>query len=64
MSHCQMEGGIIVQGPLAQMGATSGLGKPIGVAEWQTKLVKSLPKELKGSLPTVEEIEKELDDGR
>jgi len=34
--------------------------KPIGVAEWQTKLVESLPKALKGSLPTVEEIEAEL----
>lgn len=34
--------------------------KPIGVAEWQTKLVESLPKELKGKLPTVKEIEAEL----
>ncbi|MBI4529538.1 MAG: hypothetical protein HY695_37550 [Deltaproteobacteria bacterium] len=32
----------------------------IGVAGWETKLVKKLPKELKGSLPTVEEIEAEL----
>ena len=26
-------------------------------AEWETLLVESLPEELKGSLPTVEEIE-------
>ena len=31
--------------------------KPIGVAEWETKIVKKLPDEFKGSLPTVEEIE-------
>jgi hypothetical protein len=34
--------------------------KPIGIAEWETKIVKKLPAELKGSLPTVEEIEAEL----
>ncbi len=34
--------------------------KPIGVAHWQTKIVKSLPKELRGSLPTIEELEREL----
>lgn len=36
------------------------LKRPIGVAGWQTKLVEKLPKALKGSLPTVEEIEAEL----
>jgi hypothetical protein len=36
--------------------------KPIGVAEWETRIVKSLPKGLKGSLPSVEEIERELRD--
>ena len=40
--------------------ALRDLRKPIGVADWETKLVKSLPKEFKGSLPTVEEIEAEL----
>ncbi len=40
--------------------ALRDLKKPIGVAQWQTKLVESLPKNLKGSLPTVEEIESEL----
>jgi predicted nuclease of restriction endonuclease-like (RecB) superfamily len=36
------------------------LKRPIGVAGWETKLVDKLPKALKGSLPTVEEIEAEL----
>jgi predicted nuclease of restriction endonuclease-like (RecB) superfamily len=36
------------------------LKRPIGVAGWETKLVEKLPKALKGSLPTVEEIEAEL----
>lgn len=40
------------------------LKKPIGVAQWQMKLVESLPKNLKGSLPTVAEIEAELDNAR
>ena len=35
--------------------------KPIGVAEWKTKLVESLPKKLQGNLPTIEEIEAELE---
>jgi predicted nuclease of restriction endonuclease-like (RecB) superfamily len=36
------------------------LKRPIGVAQWETSIVKSLPKEFKGILPTVEEIEAEL----
>lgn len=40
--------------------ALRDLKKPIGVAKWQTKLVESLPKNLKGSLPTIEQIESEL----
>ena len=40
--------------------ALRGLRKPIGVAGWETKLVEKLPKELKTSLPTVEQIEAEL----
>lgn len=35
--------------------------KPIGVAEWKTKITRALPKKLKGSLPTIEEIEAELE---
>lgn len=34
--------------------------KPIGVAEWRTRLVESLPKKLQSSLPTVAQIEAEL----
>jgi predicted nuclease of restriction endonuclease-like (RecB) superfamily len=34
--------------------------KPIGVAEWRTRLVASLPKKLRSSLPTVAELEREL----
>ena len=34
--------------------------KPIGVAQWQTRLVESLPKKLSGSLPTIAELENEL----
>ena len=34
--------------------------KPIGIAEYETRIIESLPEDLKGSLPTVEEIEEEL----
>jgi len=34
--------------------------RPISVAEWQTRLTQSLPDNLRGSLPTIEEIEAEL----
>ena len=40
--------------------ALRGFTKPVGVADWETRLVDSLPDELQGSLPTVEEIEAEL----
>ena len=40
--------------------ALGGFRKPIGVADWETKITKILPKELKGSLPTVAELEAEL----
>lgn len=33
---------------------------PIGVANYETKLVESLPEDLQGSLPTIEELEEEL----
>ena len=38
--------------------ALRGMTKAIGVSEYQ--LTRKLPKKLKGSLPTIEEIEKEL----
>lgn len=34
--------------------------KPVGVADWETALVQSLPSELEGSLPTINELEAEL----
>jgi len=40
--------------------ALRDIKKPIGVADWETTLVKSLPKDLKSSLPTVKEIESAL----
>ena len=40
--------------------ALRDLNKPVGVASWETRLVKSLPKRFKGVLPTVNEIEQEL----
>ncbi|MBK6607331.1 MAG: DUF1016 family protein [Leptospiraceae bacterium] len=39
----------------------SGYTNPIGVANWESKLKKSLPENLKSSLPSIEEIEKELE---
>lgn len=38
----------------------AGYSKPIGVAQWQREITKSLPEEFKSSLPTIEEIEAEL----
>ncbi len=40
--------------------ALGGIQKPIGVAEWETKIVKALPEELKSNLPTIEQLEAEL----
>ena len=40
--------------------ALRGFNKPIGVAGWETEMVERLPEALRGSLPTVEEIEAEL----
>ena len=40
--------------------ALRGLDQSIAVAEWQTQLTESLPEELRGSLPSIEEIEAEL----
>lgn len=39
----------------------AGYQNPIGVADWQDKLTKVLPEDLQSSLPTIEEIEKELE---
>ena len=40
--------------------ALRGMTKPIGVADWEAELVSELPENLKGTLPTVDEIEAEL----
>jgi hypothetical protein len=40
--------------------ALRGIDKPIGIAEYEP--TQSIPEKLKGSLPTLEEIEKELED--
>lgn len=39
----------------------SGYQNPIGVAEWKNQMEKSLPEELRSSLPSIEEIERELE---
>lgn len=40
--------------------ALRGLDQSIAVASWQTQLTESLPESLRGSLPSIEEIEAEL----
>lgn len=40
------------------------LARPVGVAQYITKLTETLPKELTGQLPTVQEIEAELSSPR
>ena len=45
--------------------ALRGYSKPIGIAQWETRITRSLPETLKSSLPTIETIEVELSrDGR
>ncbi len=41
--------------------ALAGNIKPIGVAEWEQQITETLPEDLKPSLPSIEEIESELD---
>lgn len=41
--------------------ALRGFDKPIGVAEYETKILKKLPKKFKSTLPTIEEFESELE---
>ena len=41
--------------------ALRDFNKPIGVAGYETQIIESLPEDLKGSLPTIEELEQELD---
>lgn len=37
-----------------------GFSKPIGVAEWESEMVKSLPEEFVSTLPSISELEAEL----
>lgn len=41
--------------------ALAGFNKPLGVAEWQQAITRHLPDDLKSSLPTIEQIERELE---
>ncbi len=40
--------------------ALRGFNSPMGVAQWEEQLTETLPEDLKGSLPSIEEIEAEL----
>lgn len=40
--------------------ALQGLKQPVGVADWETQIVRALPDDLKTRLPSVEELEAEL----
>ena len=40
--------------------ALRDVNKPIGVASWKVQLVESLPKEMRSSLPSVEQLEEEF----
>jgi len=44
--------------------ALRDINKPIGISEYETKIVESLPDDLKGFLPTIEEVELEFDQDR
>ena len=51
---CQKENKLVAEYALR------GLDQSIAVAQWQTRLTESLPEELRGSLPSIQEIEAEL----
>ncbi|WP_211882570.1 hypothetical protein [Pseudarthrobacter albicanus] len=37
-----------------------GSSKPIGIAEWESEIVKSLPEDFASTLPSISELEAEL----
>ncbi|MCB5275839.1 hypothetical protein BJG92_03393 [Arthrobacter sp. SO5] len=39
-----------------------GFSQPIGVAEWESGIVQSLPEEFAATLPSISELEAELSD--
>lgn len=53
---------IRIQKELVVEYALRGFKSPMGVAEWEMRLSDSLPEELKGSLPSIEQIQAELKD--
>ncbi len=55
---CKGKDGLVVEYALRD------IAKPIGVAEWKTRLVASVPRRLRGKLPTVEQLEAELGGGK
>ena len=42
--------------------ALRDINKPIGISQYEARILESLPDELKGSLPSIEQIEQELED--
>lgn len=42
--------------------ALRDINKPIGISQYETAIIESLPDEFKKSLPSIEEIEQELED--
>ncbi len=42
--------------------ALRDINKPIGISQYEAKIIESLPDELQGSLPSIEELEQELID--
>lgn len=42
--------------------ALRDIHKPIGISQYETKIIESLPDDLKGSLPSIEELELELEE--
>ena len=42
--------------------ALRDVNKPNGISQYEAKILESLPDNLKGSLPSIEQIEQELED--
>jgi len=42
--------------------ALRDINKPIGISQYEAKIIESLPDELKESLPSIAQIEQELED--
>jgi len=40
----------------------SGINNPIGISNWENEIIKSMPENIKSSLPSIDEIEKEFED--